>query len=141
MEYSFVAVSMEAFARTDVECHSLLVSFLSKFGKGTAWWYPIMPDVPDNLSSFLGLDYHLRYIPLLCKCGLVKERVVKGEKTYMVCQTASAGGYCWSAFFAEFNLHDFKSLLPTSNSIIVRLLFYELGCLRRIYPPPLTSTD
>jgi hypothetical protein len=67
-----------------------------------------MPDVPDNLSSFLGLDYHLRYIPLLCKCGLVKERVVKGEKTYMVCQTASAGGYCWSAFFAEFNLNDFE---------------------------------
>ncbi len=68
-----------------------------------------MPDVPDNLSSFLGLDYHLRYIPLLCKCGLMKERVVKGEKTYMVCQTASAGGYCWSAFFAEFNLNDFET--------------------------------
>lgn len=102
--------SMHKFIYMDVECRRLLTSFLLKFAKGPAWWYPVLPDVQNNLASFLGLDFHLRYIPLLYKCQLVKEKVSKtGEKSYTLCLTTSkARAYCWASFFAEHNLHDYE---------------------------------
>jgi len=90
----------------DVECRRLLARFLSRFSSSSANWYPILFDVENSLATFLGLDYHLRYIPLLSKCGLVKEKMgANGLKTYTLCQTSSQkGGYSWNSFFAEYNL-------------------------------------
>jgi len=90
----------------DVECRRLLARFLSRFSSSSAKWLPILFNVENSLSLFLGLDYHLRYIPLLSKCGLVKEKTgANGLKTYTLCQTSSQKGGCsWNSFFAEYNL-------------------------------------
>jgi hypothetical protein len=87
----------------DVECRRLLARFLSKFANSSAQWYPFLFDVESSLASFLGLDYNLRYIPLLNKCGLVKEKTgTNGAKTYTLCQTSNqkkgGEGDSWNSF-------------------------------------------
>jgi hypothetical protein len=57
---------------------ALLAKYLSSFSDSAARWYPILFDGPGSLSSFLGLDNNLRYIPLLLKCGLIKEIKMQG---------------------------------------------------------------
>jgi len=64
---------------------------------------PFLFDVESSLASFLGLDYNLRYIPLLNKCGLVKEKTgTNGAKTYTLCQTSNqkkgGEGDSWNSF-------------------------------------------
>jgi hypothetical protein len=125
---------MQEFNRMDVECCCLLARFLSKFAKGAAWWYPILPNVQNNLSSFLGLDYHPRYIPLLCKCELVRERVTKkDEKLYMISQTATskAGGYSWNAFFTEYNLHDCELTTCYIKQHSQKITFLHIGVFNK----------
>ncbi len=63
---------------------ALLTSYLRGFANVSARWYPIISDVDNNLASFLGLDYHLRYLPLLLKCRLLKvKRLRDGEYVCM----------------------------------------------------------
>jgi hypothetical protein len=74
--------------------------FLSSYSATSARWYPILSDVENNLSSFLGLDYNLRYIPLLLMCGLVKEKSSSTvKKSYILCQSTSQKGGVFMGFF------------------------------------------
>ena len=124
----------------EVECRRVLARFLSTFGSTSAWWYPILPDVKNNLSSFLGLDYHLRYIPLLCKCGLAKEKMGNnGIKSYIVCQTTSQkGGYSWNSFFVEYNLRDYELTNCYIKQYNKQIYFLRIGVFNK---DPFTPID
>ena len=132
---SFCAILLPYQPRMDVECCHLLAPFLSSFTSSSAKWLPILFNVENSLSLFLGLDYHLRYIPLLSKCGLVKEKIgPNGLKTYTLCQTSSQkGGYSWNSFFAEYNLCGVELSTCTSNSSISSYLFYGSESFMRVH--------
>jgi hypothetical protein len=53
-------------------CWALLAKHLKELANVSAQWYPILANTENSLASFLGLDYDLRYLRLLTKCGLVK---------------------------------------------------------------------
>jgi hypothetical protein len=130
---------MQEVGRTEAECRRLLASFLSKFSKGTTWWYPIYPNVENNLSYFLGLDFNLRYIPLLCECGLMKERVIKtGEKQYLVSQTSNAtGGYSWNSFFTEYNLDGCEITTSYVKQYGRQITFLRIGMFKEVVFNPI----
>jgi hypothetical protein len=88
---------------------ALLAKYLSSFSDSAARWYPILFDGPGSLSSFLGLDYNLRYIPLLLKCGLIKEKKMQGgEISHVLTMSAGQQKYSWGSFLSEFNLFDLE---------------------------------
>jgi hypothetical protein len=86
-------------------CQELLGKYLHGFSDSAARWYPILLDVFGNLSSFLRLDFNLRYIPLLLKCGLLKEKRICSEKiSYVLSLTSTQKGYSWGSFIDEYSL-------------------------------------
>jgi hypothetical protein len=111
------------------ECRAVLARFLLSYSATSARWYPILSDVRNSLASFIGLDYHLRYIPLLCKCGLVKEiKGTNGERSHTLCQAARRnGGYSWGSFFVEHNLQNFELTNCYIKEFKKQMFFIRVG--------------
>ena len=86
-------------------CWAHLAKYFCGFSDSATRWYPILLDVTGSFSSFLGLDFNLRFIPLLLKCGLVKERRMHSKKmSYVLSLTSTQKGYSWRSFIDEYSL-------------------------------------
>jgi len=111
---------MQQMTEDPSRCWALLAKYLRSFADCSARWYPILLDVSGSLSSFLGLDYNMSYIPLLYKCGLLtaKEKKAGGENKVLyslnLAGLQSQKSYSWNAFFTEYNLVN----LEITNSYI-----------------------
>ncbi|MFN9979935.1 MAG: hypothetical protein ACK53Y_08490 [bacterium] len=92
-----------------VSCRALLAKYLKEFSNVSAWWYPILANIENSLASFLGLDYDLRYLPLLKKCGLVKvNRIGSGKLLHGISMSTTHKGYSWTSFIAEYGLEHIE---------------------------------
>jgi hypothetical protein len=120
----------------EVEHQAVLAHFQLSYSATSARWYPILSDVKNNLSSFLGLDYNLRYIPLLCKCRLVKKKSSSiGKKSYILCQmTIQKGGYYE---LTNFSIKQYNYTKQYNKQIY----FLRIGVLRRILLFPLININ
>lgn len=110
------------------ECRALLAGYLRGLSHVPARWYPVIQDINNNFASLLGLDYNVRYIPMLLKCGLVKKRMMKnGNFSYVLSLTSSRKGYLWSAFFAQYSLHNIELTQSFIQSFNQKIFFICIG--------------